>query len=129
MGNTVLERFHEVVICLLRVSLLLIFILVTAVNEEQLEHRMALTLGGGFLEVLDGLFDILRYSKAVMIEHADMVHSNNIALLGTLIVKLSCLRRLLLPFSPQFLVRVSSGCTSLCVTKLTHHIKSLARLG
>lgn len=129
MGNTVLKCFHEVVVCLLRVSHLLIFILVTAVNEEQLVHRMALALSGSFPEVLDSFCDILGYSKPVVIEHADMVHSNDITLLGTLVVKLSSLSRLLLSLSLQFLVGVSNSCTSLRVTELTHDVKSLARLG
>ena len=96
VGNTVLECFDEVVVCLLRISFLLIFIFITAVNEEQLVHRVALTLSSGFLEVLDGFLHVLGHSEAVVIEHADMMHGNHIALLSTLVVKLRSLSRLLL---------------------------------
>ena len=116
LSDTVLECFHEVVVCLLRVSQFLVFIFVTAVNEEQLKHGVALTLSSGFLEVLDGFVDVLNNSEAVVVEHADMVSSNNIALVSTLIVKLRSFSRLLLSLSSQLLVRVASGCTGLSVT-------------
>lgn len=114
VGDTMLNCSDQVLVGFLWVLKVIFLSLFATVDKEQLVHRLSISHIGSSSQMLNSLFNILRYSESLMVKNTDPMASHTVSLFSTHHVILGSMLALL--FASCFLLLVE--------TWLRHHLAS-----